>query len=1504
MRRFVTVIVSFFILTVLGIWTASRYQDTWEPKLRTALESQARRVLRAPVHIEHITYVFPHRVRLQNVSVEPYFDCPDITLSIDLFDIVPALIRRRPVESFGVVRVNSPHFRLTPQQIQIWKNQPKAARTSRKSDLPLFFAVTWENGTFEYGNWRLQDLQGAYRLRGPQQNFALRAQSNAAANIRLQFSTLGSRWNSQAYVQNGDIGTLIDLIQQTTRWRMPPQWTADGRLNIEAFAEGREKPVPARWVHYFKNADVSIAQAHLTIGENKMPVTAKATLLSRDNALVIDQGQLSVSDNKWTVDAQASGFGPGLQVGVKAMMPEGQLANRTVRNTSLDLQYANRLWTLTDGKASWDDGRVQATGVFRPLDMELKLTGTDLPFSELLSAQRKTPASGRLNLAAVVDGSYKEWQLRGSWWIDDLRWNRQLVSARWRGSLESQRSGAFELRGDSSDGLYHLNSRGLYRSPDFEVHSAQLQLANGETLEGEARGSFKTQRGTYTITSDRWTWGKQVFEKLRLNSQWGPNILESDATSQHRWTPESDAATLQTAFTWKPERLSIHRLTYDLPTIHFIGQGEAQLGKPTLPLLASGTLSLSDAKGGYTMPLTAKGWMKPDADWQGEAQVLTSSITARADTYYPLSTRITWNRNELHWTDLKYAGGIWTGSGHWRWEANSSACLADFAVKDASLQRWFPSSSTVSGVVQLRNNCRDLHTDGTWGPDGTFAFTMQSASGTGAGFPFHWTIQEGTIRNEAARVSIRPGSTLHFPEKKSATLQAGLEVRNLQTGMFRLFGNMDLDASWSSPAGSPVIEARARTRSLYINDYELEEGQILARYQDGIIRFIPPPIPPTLISGTVHIARRPQLVFDHFIVTGKDQQKLDLHGEVGPTLWNFALTGQRMDLGVLGELAGFTVPFHGSADLAVKGTGDRQRPHLQGNVRLHEGRISVFGFSEGDADFLWQDNRISFKRLRLADKGRYTAIGSGVFPIQSRTARGPQEPMNFSVRLENSNLALLQSMFPEIRKARGDVEGLVQLKGTWENPEMSGRIRIEDGDITGAHYFRRLSNIQMQVDLDGSALKITELRGHSGDGDIEASGEVRLSGFEPAYYDLQAKVTSRKGIELQVPELAIPDSPLAKQFRFLTSATRCDVLGNIELQGPADQPTFRGELTLSKGHFTFPPPQKKPAPPAWTAWIQRTFWDIGLRFRDGLWFENELVQANMAGQIHIRGTGDQLKADGETVISDGRISYLGLQFDIREANFDLKNNTGYIRALAESKIEAVDTVSLTPTADRSQRISFEDTITLTIDYAPLDQIKPRLTSATNPSLSQEKLLARVTRLEMENLSPEERNYIYQRQIVSLIDNSLATPFAQNVLKRTGLVDRVRVQRIFDPNAAPLDDPTNPEARNTSAGYDILANTKYTVEKNLMNRLAVGYGVRFVPTVSAETNQRTLDLVSDLQMSYQAFKNVYVRGAFDLPNADNPAFVPDKRVTIEPRWRFGWWGNTNKEKLKKKEEQKK
>jgi hypothetical protein len=766
------------------------------------------------------------------------------------------------------------------------------------------------------------------------------------------------------------------------------------------------------------------------------------------------------------------------------------------------------------------------------------------------------------------------------------------------------------------------------------------------------------------------------------------------------------------------------------------------------------------------------------------------------------------------------------------------------------------------------------------------------------------TVTEGLIKTAEEQIRLDRGSFVDFAGKKPAELRLAAQIRNLHLGLFTLFGGLDLAGRWQIKPAGFAIQGDLHTRGLFINDYELEEGHVAADYYDGLLRFDRPARAPALITGSVDVHRTPQLVFKDFFISGKDEQGLRLSGELGPARWDFRLLGTGLDLATLGNLAGFSYPMEGAADVDLRGTGDLQHPHIEGTLRLESGRVLGLAFRSGGADFLWQDARMTFTRLQLTDPGRYTLTGAGGFPLAPREKGGDKDrTIDFSLRLENSNLGLLQSFSDEIRRAKGELSGLVQIRGTAERPVLRGNLRVAGGEIQNAHYFRTLQNVQMVADFERDELIVKRFSGHSGNGDFAVTGKIAFSGFEPRYYDLTADVPGPRGIEIQVPELAIPESPLAKRFRFLTTVSRTNVRGRMTFKGPADAPVFSGEAFFSNGHFTFPPSRKNPPPGEFIEWVRRILWDVHLKFGDGAWFENELVEASLIGGLHLRGPSERLRVDGGMDINEGKISYLGIEFAIRQARFDMRSddsgtpvvNTPWVRGIGESRVQAVDTLAGQSTSDPSARLDVNDTITLTIDYAPIDQIKPRLASASNPSLTQDKLLARVTQLDTEHLTPQERSYLYRQQMVRLLDTSLATPLARNILKRTGLVDTLRVSRVINPTEGPISDPTGSNP-NGSQSISLLANTKYTFEKNVSSRLALGYGVRFEQTNTPELADK-LDLINDVELSYRWFRNVYLRGTFDLPNANNPSFLPERKVTIEPRWRFGWWGNTNKGKGK-------
>jgi len=905
--------------------------------------------------------------------------------------------------------------------------------------------------------------------------------------------------------------------------------------------------------------------------------------------------------------------------------------------------------------------------------------------------------------------------------------------------------------------------------------------------------------------------------------------------------------------------------------------------------------------------------------------------------------RLTAQLNDLVWRSMRFDGtisGQWTpdglqpltisgrlfGGGRFRFQGGyktRSGSLHGILNLESwsllpigkSLNFPKPLEGSLNGTLTVSGPMENLqftgHLDGgpiLYGKGDTNPFRMESFSmdmtaGKQPDQTDTWrlTFTEAQARTAEETIRFQKGSFLELSASGASRLNLKSEIRNLKVGLVRLFGGLDWEGTWQIRDAGFAIEGQARTRSIFINDYELQEGELRAAYYDQILRFSPPAKGPTLIDGTIDFHALPQLRFSKFRIVGKQGQGLELDGDIGPSRWDFRMAGQRIDLGILGGMAAFPYPLSGSAEVAIRGTGDLKNPHAEGSLKVRDGRVLGLSFTGGEAKFLWRNNRLSFQQLQLTSPGRYTLIGAGGFPLTATREPGTSDrTIDFTVRLDNSNLGILQSIMPEVRDAKGAVEAILQITGTSEAPQLKGQVRIQDGELHNAHYFRKLENIQLDAIFQGQELHVKELRGTSGKGEILVDGKVGFSGFTPSDYNLQGRVTTRKSVEIQVPELAIPESPLAKRFKFLTSNSYGSVHGDVRFQGPALSPVFSGSATITNGHFTFPPSRKRGANPAVLDWFNRVRWDVVLRFQDDAWFENDYVAANLIGQLGLKGPHDRLRVDGGLDVTNGRINYLGIQFDIRQARMDIRStvsesglvfNTPYLRGVGDSRVQSIDT--------QTTGIDSNDTITLTIDYAPLGEIKPRLTSLLNPNLTQEKLLARVGNLDVEKLSPQERSQLYQQQMVRVIDASLATPLARKFLRPIGL--NLRSERVVDPGSSQRPNTPGSEVgalsedeQNQPSGLNLLANSKYTLETNVNERLALGYGIRFMPTTT-DTLQNQLDLINDLQLSYRLFRGVYVRGSYELPNASNPSYIPDRKTTIEKQWRFPWTGFRKKKK---------
>src|SRR5205807_6997060 len=86
------------------------------------------------------------------------------------------------------------------------------------------------------------------------------------------------------------------------------------------------------------------------------------------------------------------------------------------------------------------------------------------------------------------------------------------------------------------------------------------------------------------------------------------------------------------------------------------------------------------------------------------------------------------------------------------------------------------------------------------------------------------TLIDGLAKTAEEQIRLNRGSFIDFAGIQEAQLQIRTEIRNLHLGLFTLFGGLDLSGVWQIKPDGVALHGEAYTRSLFINDYELEEG--------------------------------------------------------------------------------------------------------------------------------------------------------------------------------------------------------------------------------------------------------------------------------------------------------------------------------------------------------------------------------------------------------------------------------------------------------------------------------------------------------------------------------------------------------------------------------------------------------------------------------------------------------------------------------------------------------
>jgi translocation and assembly module TamB len=295
----------------------------------------------------------------------------------------------------------------------------------------------------------------------------------------------------------------------------------------------------------------------------------------------------------------------------------------------------------------------------------------------------------------------------------------------------------------------------------------------------------------------------------------------------------------------------------------------------------------------------------------------------------------------------------------------------------------------------------------------------------------------------------------------------------------------------------------------------------------------------------------------------------------------------------------------------------------------------------------------------LARDGRTAVVARVSLPIELRyfDARLLDDSLRGSVRTDSASFDLIEAVVPGLRNATGRLNANLDLAGTWGHPDLTGALRVEDGEVTVDAVGIRMKGVNVDVALFGhrDSLAIRRLVGWSGatpNDSASLRGYIAYADLENPYLDL--RLHSRTFHALDRRSLARLDV-----------STEPD---GVRLRGNLRGATLTGGLIVDRGTIFLPDPalaRKQlgdigdvvdtsaavqrilPAPPSKV--LESILIDeVRVRLGDDVWLRSREANIKLGGSLNVQrssrqrrgtilGVGTPTGADSLSLALDGEL---------------------------------------------------------------------------------------------------------------------------------------------------------------------------------------------------------------------------------------------------------------------------
>lgn len=170
--------------------------------------------------------------------------------------------------------------------------------------------------------------------------------------------------------------------------------------------------------------------------------------------------------------------------------------------------------------------------------------------------------------------------------------------------------------------------------------------------------------------------------------------------------------------------------------------------------------------------------------------------------------------------------------------------------------------------------------------------------------------------------------------------------------------------------------------------------------------------------------------------------------------------------------------------------------------------------------------------------------GASAFKLSGGFEIGKEYDLMFEGR---SNLAPLKGLSRKIGYLKGDSEFKLSISGRWDDPEISGNMKLKDASFGIKDFPSYISSINGQLNIDEDRIVLEKLTGKVGGGDVSLSGVVYLKGLSIKRYYVQASVDN-------------VTTTYSKDFSLTFD-------GKLLCRGTTDSMNINGDVKIKKGRY-------------------------------------------------------------------------------------------------------------------------------------------------------------------------------------------------------------------------------------------------------------------------------------------------------------------------------------------------